>query len=257
MDYNTLNNLLTKVNEVRPLNPLATQKLAESLELEIIQSSNAIEGNTLTLQETFLVVNQGLTISGKSLREHLEAVSLKQAMGFLEEIVSQGETLTERLLLQLHQIVLHGNKEAGKYRVVSVRIGGSTHIPPASWDVPLRMKNLFSWYSANSKCMHPVELAAEFHHRLAYIHPFIDGNGRTARLCMNFILMQAGFPPIVVKGDDDSRRRYYAALEKADLGDLSDFEQLVYNQCKEMLELYVNVLTPHDMQSSSSFDIQS
>lgn len=192
-------------------------RIAQALELEYTFESNRIEGNTLTLRETDLVINEGLTISGKSMREHLEAINHAEAVEFVKEIVQNKTAFTERILLQLHHLILKSidASNAGKYRQVQVMIKGSKHMPPQPFLVAKQMEDYFIWYQKNKKTLHPVLLAAEMHERLVTIHPFIDGNGRTSRLVMNLILLQHGFVIANIKGDYTNRMRYYEALEHA------------------------------------------
>lgn len=196
---------------------LDSYRIAQALELEYTFESNRIEGNTLTLRETDLVVNEGLTISGKSMREHLEAINHVEAVAFVKDIVQNKTPFNERILLQLHHLILKSIdvSNAGKYRQVQVMIKGSKHMPPQPFLVAKQMEDYFIWYQKNKKKMHPVMLAAEMHERLVTIHPFIDGNGRTSRLVMNLILLQHGFVIANIKGDYANRMRYYEALECA------------------------------------------
>jgi fido (protein-threonine AMPylation protein)/predicted transcriptional regulator len=192
-------------------------RIAQALELEYTFESNRIEGNTLTLRETDLVINEGLTISGKSMREHLEAINHAEAVELVKDLVQKKVVFTERILLQLHHLVLKSidAPNAGKYRHVQVMIKGSKHLPPQPYLVPKQMEDYFIWYNKNKKVLHPVLLAAEMHERLVTIHPFIDGNGRTSRLVMNLILLQHGYVIANIKGDKPSRMAYYEALETA------------------------------------------
>lgn len=196
---------------------LKNVRIAEALELEYTFNSNRIEGNTLTLQETQLVIQEGLTISGKSMREHLEAINHNEAIDFIKSLASPGSVLNERVVKQIHQLVLRGidPENAGVYRNVPVIITGSAHMPPQPYLVAKKMEELFEWYTGNRTILHPVHLAAEMHERLVSIHPFIDGNGRTSRLVMNLILIGAGYPIANIQGDSKSRLRYFEALEKA------------------------------------------
>jgi fido (protein-threonine AMPylation protein)/DNA-binding XRE family transcriptional regulator len=195
---------------------MGSPKFSEAYEVEYTYHSNRIEGNTLTLQETELVINHGITVSGKSMREHLEAINHYEAIALIQEFISDKKPLTERFLLDIHALVLRGidKENAGRYRDVQVRIGGSTHIPPNALAVPQKMEALFDWYYKNQH-MHPVLLSAEMHERLVSIHPFIDGNGRTSRLLMNLILLQHGYVIANLKGDKEHRFRYYDCLENA------------------------------------------
>jgi len=199
------------------LRNLQSDKVAKAFDIEYTYESNKIEGNTLTLQETALVIEKGLTIGGKSLNEHLEAVNHQHAIEYIKDLAKQNETISERDLLQIHYLILQGinNDQAGKYRNLQVLISGAKHVPPQPFLVPKEMESLFLWYNENKDKLHPVVLSAKMHERLVTIHPFIDGNGRTARLLMNLILLQNGFPIAILKGDVESRLKYYSALETA------------------------------------------
>ena len=191
-----IDELKAQLDAHRPLSREELRGLAtvfEAEETEYIQESNAIEGNTLTLAETEVVIRRGLTVAGKPLRDHLEAKNHLEAFQLLRKLVSEGTQLTEPILLRLHTIILRSIEDewAGRYRNVPVRISGSRHIPPNPAKVPVLMSELFSWYGG-SPAGHAVEIASELHLRIAQIHPFIDGNGRIARLLMNLHLLQQG-----------------------------------------------------------------
>lgn len=237
---------LSRLNSYRPLPESAVRKIREQFEVEMTYNSNAIEGNSLTLRETYLVINDGITIKGKSLKDHLEAKNHQEALDYLYELISKGDrpVLSESLIRSLHQIVMQSiDKEwAGKYRNGSVRIGGAKHEPPEAMNVPKLMADLIKLIRENKDRLHPVELAALVHYKLAFIHPFFDGNGRTARLAMNIILMQKGYPlAIILKGD---RRKYYDALSKADKGDLGDFVSFIAKTVERSLDISLKALTP-------------
>jgi len=220
-------------------------RVAQALELEYTFESNRIEGNTLTLRETDLVINEGLTVSGKSLREHLEAINHKDAIGYMKEMASTKNELNEREVLSIHNLILRGiyPEDAGRYRNVQVMIKGSAHTPPQPLLVPEQMESYFDWYRENSQKLHPVVLAAEMHERLVTVHPFIDGNGRTARLVMNLILLRFGYVIANIKGDSESRMSYYTALESVQTGKTSDAFQLFTAQVeKESLERYLSII---------------
>ncbi|MFV0151115.1 Fic family protein [Empedobacter falsenii] len=212
--YDYLDKLKHHLNQLRNLQ---SDKVAKAFDIEYTYESNKIEGNTLTLQETALVIEKGLTIGGKSLNEHLEAVNHQNAIEYIKDLAKQNETITERDLLQIHYLILQGinNEQAGKYRNLQVLISGAKHVPPQPFLVAKEMESLFLWYNENKDKLHPVVLSAEMHERLVTIHPFIDGNGRTARLLMNLILLQNGFPIAILKGDVESRLKYYSVLEMA------------------------------------------
>lgn len=200
----------------RPLDPAQLRKMRAFFHIEYTFESNRIEGNTLTLQETSLVVNEGLTISNKSMREHLEAINHAEAVDFIVELAQGREDLSRRTLLELHALILRSldRDHAGRYRNVPVRISGSRHEPPQPYLLDKLMEDYFIHYRTQMGVMHPVILAAEMHERLVSIHPFIDGNGRTSRLVMNLILLRNGYTIANLKGDNNSRLAYYRALEK-------------------------------------------
>ncbi|NBP06215.1 MAG: helix-turn-helix domain-containing protein [Bacteroidetes bacterium] len=222
---------------------MGSHKFSEAYEVEYTYHSNRIEGNTLTLQETELVINHGITVSGKSMREHLEAINHYEAIALIQEFIADKRPLTERFLLDIHALVLRGidKENAGRYRDVQVRIGGSTHIPPNALVVPQKMEALFEWYYKNQH-MHPVLLSAEMHERLVSIHPFIDGNGRTSRLLMNLILLQHGFVIANLRGDREHRFRYYDCLENARADDKESFLMLIAETELRCIKEYVSLL---------------
>ncbi|HEY3366716.1 MAG TPA: Fic family protein [Symbiobacteriaceae bacterium] len=246
----TLEHLLSEIDKKkatldrrRPLPPATVSTILEAVRLEWTYHSNALEGNTLTLRETQVVL-QGLTIGGgKTLREHLEVMNHVQAVDYLEDVVHRKEPLTEFVARQLHALILRGidDEHAGKWRTVPVAITGSEHVPPAPSEVPPLMHDLFTWCNGDGETVHPVCRAARFHHRFVYIHPFVDGNGRTARLLTNLILMAVGYPPAIIKADPDRRIAYLDALEEASVrGDLVPFELVVAQAVNESLERYLN-----------------
>ncbi|KUJ60943.1 DNA-binding protein [Flavobacteriaceae bacterium CRH] len=221
-------------------------KIKQALELEYTFESNRIEGNTMTLRETDMVINEGLTISGKSMKEHLEAINHQEAIGFIKDLMSKNNSLNERDLLSIHNLILRGiiPEDAGRYRKVQVMIQGSIHMPSQPLMVPQEMEEYFIWYEINKNKLHPVILAAEMHERLVTIHPFIDRNGRTSRLVMNLILMQKGYLIANLKGDYESRMQYYQSLETAQTKkNKEDFLLFIAQTEKESLERYIGILT--------------
>lgn len=242
---NRIDEKLSCLNKLRPLPVSAVRKMKEQFEIEMTYNSNAIEGNSLTLKETYLVVNEGLTIKGKPLKDHLEAKNHQEALDYLYDLVekSKKNTFSENLIRSLNQIVQQNiDKEwAGRYRNSAVVTSGANHRPPEAIVVPNMMREMTEWYSENKK-MHPVELASIIHHKITNIHPFFDGNGRTSRLVMNIVLMQAGFPLVVVAKND--RKRYYATLSMADGGDYVPFINFIARATERTLDIYLNVLTP-------------
>lgn len=228
----------------RPLSIQAVQNLKKYFDVELTYNSNAIEGNTLTITETKVILEDGLTIgNGKSLREHLEVINHKEAIDYVDDIVSKDIDISERIIKDLHYIILKSidNKNAGEYRKSNVLISGSNHRPPEHFLVNERMKELVEWYNNNKNILHPIKLAAEFHFRYVYIHPFIDGNGRSARLLMNLILMKNGYPITVIKTED--REAYMKALEKAStLGESDDFIKLVASAVDKSIDTYLYMI---------------
>lgn len=224
---------------------LESEKVVKAFDLEYTYESNRIEGNTLTLQETALVVERGLTIGGKSMQEHLEAINHAFALDYVKDLVKNKIPFTEVMLLDIHKLILQGivNQHAGSYRKVQVLISGAKHVPPQPYLLQKEMESFFLWYEAEKNNMHPIILAAEMHERLVTIHPFIDGNGRTSRLLMNLILLQNGYPIAILKGDSDSRSMYYGALEQAQTdGSKQLFFELVTQNVKETIQRILHVL---------------
>lgn len=248
-------NLQTLLNEIDELKSKLDQfrqfdsfRIKQALELEYTFESNRIEGNTLTLRETDLVINEGLTIAGKSMREHLEAINHKDAIDYIKQLMDKSTSLIEREVLAIHNLILRGihSEDAGRYRKVQVMIKGSSHMPPQPFLVAKEMEDYFIWYDENKSKMHPVILAAEMHERLVTIHPFIDGNGRTSRLIMNLILLQHGYVIANIKGDYDSRMKYYQALEIAQTSNnKEDFLIFIAQIEKESLERYLSIIKPN------------
>lgn len=237
---------LVKLNKLRPLPKSAVQKLREKFQIEMTYNSNAIEGNSLTLRETFLVINEGITIKGKPLKDHLEAKDHHAALEYLYDLIDKDKkhTVSEMLIKNLHQIILQEtDKEwAGRYRNANVIIGGAKHTPPDALHVPQKMHELIRWLTSQRDKMNIIELAALLHHKLVHIHPFFDGNGRTARLTMNLFLMQAGYPLVVIMKND--RKKYYDVLGKADSGSYEPLVKFVAQSVERTLDIYLKTLTP-------------
>jgi Fic family protein len=215
-----------------------SESLRKKFEVEMTYNSNAIEGNRLTLKETFLVLEKGMTIGGKSVEEHLEATNHRDAIKFLEKIARKN-SITEMDVLKLHAVILDkiDSKNAGFYRHENVYITGSKHIPPKWKEVPVLMKRVLKDLGPKEEGAKAVESAVKLHHEIVWIHPFIDGNGRLARLLTNLKLMQAGFPPTILQ--KRIRRIYYSALEKADEGDLKPLAQIIARDVERSLDLYI------------------
>ncbi|MEE9348905.1 MAG: Fic family protein [Flavobacteriaceae bacterium] len=229
---------------LKPLNKTQLEKMREYFNLNYTFESNLIEGNTLTLQETHLVVNEGITISGKSMKEHLEVVNHADAIDFIIELVKNKEPLTERILKEIHYLILKGidRIHAGVYRKVPVIISGSAHKPPQPYLLDKKMEDIFIFYNANKNKLHPVLLAAAMHQKVVTVHPFIDGNGRTCRLIMNLILLQNGYTIANLKGNNSSRLLYYQALEDIQVKNSSlNFDSLIIKTAIESLNEHIEL----------------
>ena len=234
----TLSKLQQQWQAQKPLEASQLQKLQTYFNLAYTYESNRIEGNTLSLQETNLVVNEGITVGGKTLLEHLEAINHQEAIHFIEQLVVNLQTFNKSVLVQLHRFILMGidTKNAGVFRTVEVRISGSKHVPPSPLLLNDLMDGYFEFYELNKRTMHPVLLAAEMHERLVTIHPFIDGNGRTARLVMNLVLLQNGYTLVNIKGNLKNRLKYYQALEQVQLNhDHTEFYKLILSSAEKSL----------------------
>lgn len=223
-DWYRLDALKAKLDEYWPLPKEIVNNLHENLVLSWTYHSNAIEGNTLTLKETKVAL-EGITVGGKTLREHFEAINHQDAILFLEDLVSKQQALDEWSIKSLHQLVLKNidADNAGKYREVTVVNSGAEHTPPQALQVPEQMQAFIQWYNTDAGALHPVERAARVHGEFVKIHPFSDGNGRTSRLLMNLELMKAGYPATVI--EVGQRLAYYEALDKAHCTD--DYRDLL------------------------------
>lgn len=239
-----IENKKAQLDQLRPLPTAAVTRLRDQILVEWIYNSNAIEGSTITLQETRLILETGLTIGGKSLREHFEVINHRDAIDYAENMVASAEAVTPFHVRQIHKLVLSriDDENAGRYRETQVRIAGAAFTPPESWLVPNLMTEWGKWLAAEEKHSHPIELAAVAHDRLVAIHPFIDGNGRTARLVMNLILMRAGYPPTVIQRIN--RRQYYRVLDQADAGKPAALVNFVARAVERSLNLYLEACTP-------------
>ncbi|MCP4418621.1 MAG: Fic family protein, partial [Chloroflexi bacterium] len=233
-----------RLDELRPLSTAAVRRLNEQLTIEWIYNSNAIEGSTLTLRETQLILEHGITIGGKSLREHFEVINHQEAIRLVESLTGKQQPITAFYVRQLHALVLAkiDDKNAGKYRDVPVRIVGTAHEPPPSWDLPAQMNDWTAWLQSEEGVMDNVSLAAIAHHKLVAIHPFIDGNGRTARLIMNLILMRDSYPPAIIARIN--RQQYYRVLAQADGGNIAPLVNFVGRAVERSLTLYLEAGTP-------------
>ncbi|MDF2926170.1 MAG: Filamentation induced by cAMP protein Fic [Paenibacillaceae bacterium] len=226
----------------RPLPLQTAHSLREHLIINWTYHSNAIEGNTLTLSETKVAL-EGITIGGKTIREHLEVINHREAILFVEDIVNRLEPLSERQIKNIHRLILKSIQEedAGVYRKQNVLITGARHIPPAAVQVPLQMELLMKWYEGEGQELHPVARAAALHSDFVKIHPFVDGNGRTARLLLNFELMKNGYPPVVIEKEEHAV--YYATLDEAHTSNNRDgFVRFIAGALDKTLDLYLSLV---------------
>jgi Fic family protein len=226
----------------RPLSPSIVRKLEEEFLIAWTYNSNAIEGNTLTLQETQIVLNSGITIGGKTVNEHFEAINHKKGIEYIKSIVSKKEHITEATIRNLHGLILKSidDAEAGNYRRQNVRILGANHLPPQSIKVPDLMGKFLEWFYSNEFKIDIPVLAAKVHYKLVMIHPFIDGNGRMARLLMNLVLMKHGYPPAIILKID--RKKYYQVLNEANIGKKQPYEDFIGKSIERSLILYLSSL---------------
>ena len=239
--FNEVDKLKKELDSKRPIPKETLRSLEESINLEWTYNSNGIEGNTLTLRETQVVL-EGITVGGKSIKEHLEAINHEKAILYLNDLVKENNPITEWNIKSIHQLVLKDidDENAGRYRRENVTIKGAIHIPPDYLKVPELMEKLVLNYE-NWNDFHPIIQAALLHGELVKIHPFIDGNGRTSRLLMNLDLMNHGYNPVIIKKED--RLEYYEALDKAHTtGDYTDFVKLITKLEIVMLRKYLELL---------------
>jgi Fic family protein len=249
INVNLLKSIEGKKQELdtfRPFSPEIVRKLDEQFTVEWTYNSNAIEGNTLSLQETDLVINRGLTIGNKTLKEHFEAINHKESIQFLYDFVKKKKNLDEAVILEIHKIILKNinDADAGHYRNVNVMITGAVHLPPSAIKIPKLVAEFVEWYYEHKSKLSIVELAAWVHYKLVYIHPFIDGNGRTSRLIMNLILLQNGYPPAVILHID--RRKYYQVLKEADRERYNGYFNFIGRSIERSLMIYLNTLKSKD-----------
>ena len=239
----TVDGLKKKLDSIRPLNKGILDRLREDFMIGNTYNSNAIEGNTLTERETMIVIKEGVTISGKSMREHMEAVGHMDALEFVASLADKKEPLTEWQIRQIHSLVLIDDaKNKGVYRPVPVTIRGASHQPPEPYLIAPQMEALMAEYENIKKEKHIIEAVAEFHLRFEGIHPFIDGNGRTGRLIINLEMMKAGYLPVDIKFAD--RDKYYKCFDSFFGPDESSdlLTEMIVGYETEELERYLKIV---------------
>lgn len=240
--FEIIDDLKAKLDQHRPLSPTIVKNLHEDLVLRWTYHSNAIEGNTLTLLETKVVL-EGITIGGKALREHFEAINHRNAILYVEDIIKSQEPFSEWQIRNIHQLILKNidDENAGQYRQQNVLISGATALPPDHTLLNDKMTQFIDWYNRDSQKLHPIERAAKVHADFVAIHPFVDGNGRTSRLLMNLELLKSGYPPSVITVEN--RLAYYEALDQWMANDHTEpFIHLVTNAVLDGFKPYQMIL---------------
>lgn len=236
-----------QLDAARPLPIALVRNLQEWFAVEFTYTSNALEGNTLSLSETAMVVEKGITVGGKTIREHLEAINHAQAIDCIESLAhKQRADLGIDDILAIHKIVLQkiDDIHAGIFRKVQVRIVGSATIFPNSAKVPFLMVDFMEWL--HSATDHPIIIAALAHYKLVTIHPFIDGNGRAARLLMNLLLLQCGYTLAIIK--KEQRSEYIDAIEHArKTDDFIPFYGVILQAVEYTLDSYLQAITESDL----------
>jgi Fic family protein len=244
--FEELDYLYGKLHSIRPLSSDSVRRLSEDFMIEYTYNSNAIEGSTLTLEETALVLKEGVTVGGKALKHHLEAIGHRDAYYYVEDLVKNKIPLSERVIKDIHSLVLMDRqRDKGIYRSVPVRVG-SFH-PCQPYEVPVQMERLMFDYDGDMQKLHVVERAALFHLRFETVHPFIDGNGRVGRLLLNLELMKAGYPPINVNFTD--RTKYYGCFNhyRENDNDASQMTGLVEGYATDELKRYIKIAEQSDI----------
>lgn len=245
MDYGSkiakVDVLKAELDTYRPLSPEILKQLKEYFRIGLTYTSNAVEGNTLTESETKVVIEDGITIAGKPIKDHMEALGHSDAYDEIYRLVKQ-KGFAERDVLKLHRLFYHriNENEAGKYRKIGVIITGTDYVPPPAEKVPSKMKKFITGLPNIHKKLHPVELAAHAHLELVNIHPFVDGNGRVARLLMNLVLLQGGYtiaivPPVV-------RADYISTLVQANKGNKTPFFNFISCMVYESMKDYLRII---------------
>ena len=237
MNFINIDEKFKKYKEIE-LSKELLRDLREDLIIKWTYNSNAIEGNTIDLYQTKVLLEDGLTIGGKTMKEHLEIINHAEAIKYIEEILSGRISLSDYEIKNIHAIVTKGleNVDPGKYRDTQVQIGGANFISVPPYLVKEKMEELIRWCEESK--LHPIETASILHGEFAKIHPFKDGNGRTARLLLNFELMKNGYPPIIISKEE--RENYYKTLDIGSVtGNWEEFIKFIASKVDERVE-YIN-----------------
>lgn len=223
------------------INAITLSSYEKDFELTYTHNSTAIEGNTLTLMETKVVLEDGISVGGKELREIYEVVNHKKAYRYAKQCISEGKILDEKIVKDIHSILTENIMIGGVCRNQEVRISGAGHTPPAGNDMYIQIKNFYADLEWKKKTLNPIEYATWIHAEFVRIHPFIDGNGRTSRLLMNYQLMTDGFLPVSIVKED--RLNYYNALEEyAVHGNLTLFADMIAELEETQLDIYLKLI---------------
>ena len=230
------------LDSLKPFSKASLERLKENFNIESTYNSNAIEGNTLTKSETRLVIEEGITIGGKLMREHFEAINHQEAIGFVEKVVKEKKKITKEIICKINSLILTNTEEEEKgiYRLRKVHIEGASFVPAKPDLLPKLMKKFFDWLGKNRNSMNIVDFTALVHEKFTFIHPFIDGNGRCARLLINLLLMQKGFPPIVILKTE--RKKYIRTLEEAHKDNYGPFVNFIARNIERSISLWIDAL---------------
>lgn len=244
-----LEKMRTLLDQHRPLNQDVLRQIQDDLLLKYNQQSNAIEGNSLTIFETKVLLESGITANGKPFKDHLDILNHQEAIFYLIDLVKENAPLSEKIIQEFHYLILQKTdhaREAGRYRTVPVVIQGAEHQPPQPYLVEPQMQALIAWNQTELNRLNPIERIAMLHSKFVAIHPFIDGNGRTGRLILNLELMKAGFQVCILKAEQ--RAEYYRALSLADNGDYAAIVEFIANAVMETMTRTLDIIGVRDFQ---------
>ncbi len=265
--------LKTELDSVRPLNAEAEKRVMQKFRLDWNYHSNHLEGTQLTYGETKALLLFGITAQGKPLKDHLEITGHNEAIELVNDVVKDGNALTEVIIRQLHTLLLKAPYqvdavtpdgqptkrlvEIGKYKSHPNHVltqTGATFYFATPEETPAKMTDLIEWYrqKKDEKDVNPIKLAAEFHYKFIRIHPFDDGNGRLARILMNFILMQFGYPPVIIKTED--KNNYFSVLQQADAGIFEPFVEYIATNLQHSLEIMIKGAKGENIEEPEDFD---
>lgn len=242
MNFTDIDNLKDKLRSMRSLNQTELKRLREEFMIDNTYNSNAIEGNTLTLRETALIIQEGITIAEKPIKEHLDVIGHKDAFDYITALAEKNTVITEHIIKNIHSLVLMNDADnRGIYRRIPVSILGAAHTPPEPYLVPERMERLIADYNRARREKHVIEAVSEFHLMFEGIHPFIDGNGRTGRLILNLELIKAGYLPVNIKFSD--RKKYYDCFDEYETSSKPDMLiELISDYETQELKRYIKIL---------------